>query len=208
MEWPTEEITRLARQIQCDIEQWRHEKTGSGESIELTDTAGKLERIEGRLEDLHAETSELIRRVPCDLGDALSELKRALLVRLAESAQATQSDDRGTAGPQNRGNHSSQSPATIVRSLTRQERHVFQLCFESGFMTYREIAEELDITPSAAKSLVNRMFQSDRKRPLFAKQYKHGSVRVGIRPNLEKVILAGAGKNAPGPERVVAQDQS
>jgi hypothetical protein len=75
--------------------------------------------------------------------------------------------------------------------LTPQERRVFQLCFQSGFLTYDEIAERLEITAGAAKNLVNRIFLSDRKRPLFSKEYQHGSARVGIGPGLERRILAG-----------------
>lgn len=68
----------------------------------------------------------------------------------------------------------------MASSLTPQERRVFQLCLQSGFLSYRDIASHLDITPTAAKNLVNRIFLSDRKRPLFAKECKHGTVRVGV----------------------------
>jgi hypothetical protein len=65
------------------------------------------------------------------------------------------------------------------------------MCFRSGFLSYQDIASQLDITATAAKNLVNRIFQSDRKRSLFTKQYQHGAVRVGLQPAVQGRILAG-----------------
>ena len=91
----------------------------------------------------------------------------------------------------NHANDSPHSSGAALRLLTPQERRVFQLCFQSGFLTYDEIAKHLDVTAVAAKNLVNRIFQSDGKRSLFAKEYNHGSARVGIHSGLEKKILTG-----------------
>jgi hypothetical protein len=91
----------------------------------------------------------------------------------------------------NQSNQTHQSPVAEVKSLIPQERRVFQLCFQTGFLSYRDIASHLDITPTAAKNLVNRIFQSGRKRPLFTKQLEHGAVRVGLPPELQRQILAG-----------------
>ena len=49
----------------------------------------------------------------------------------------------------------------------------------------------LQITPTAAKNLVNRIFQSEQKRPLFDKQYQHGVVSVGLQAEIQQRILAG-----------------
>jgi hypothetical protein len=67
------------------------------------------------------------------------------------------------------------------------------MCFQSGLLSYRDIASQLDITPTAAKNLVNRIFLSDRKRALFAKEYRHGAVRLALRPEVQGRILAGTG---------------
>jgi DNA-binding CsgD family transcriptional regulator len=197
MEHLVREVARLALQVQIDIADLRNNWSQSNESAEsVSSRVDILSRIESKLGDVHSDTRELIRRVPADLGSILVELRRALLIRLAEVMEGNQSDDKAEKDDTNESN---QSLSTTVKSLTPQERRVFQLCFQSGFLTYGEIAGHLDITPSAAKNLVNRMLQSDRKRPLFAKQYSHGTARVGVQPDLEKRILAGnyRGKREP-----------
>ena len=68
---------------------------------------------------------------------------------------------------------------------------MFELCFQLGFLSYRDIASRLAITPTAAKNLINRLFQSDRKRPLFVKEYSHGAVRVSVKPDMQRRMLAG-----------------
>ncbi|NQT82217.1 sigma-70 family RNA polymerase sigma factor [bacterium] len=161
------EVARLARQVQSDIEDLRYSWSHSNDSAEPIHPATQaLERIERRLGEVHGDTRELIRRVPEDLGPTLTELRRALLLRLNEFVHANQGNQSGDARKGNDANEPNQSLSTRVESLTPQERRVFQLCFQSGFLTYGEIAEHLDITPSAAKNLVNRMFQAERKRPV------------------------------------------
>jgi RNA polymerase sigma factor (sigma-70 family) len=192
MEHLVHEVARLARQVQMDIEDLRDTWSHPNESAEsVTSTTEVLSRIERKLGDVHGDTRELIRRVPTDLSPILAELKQALSLRLEESLQGNQSAQSHGAVRETDANESSQSLSARVKSLTPQERRVFQLCFQSGFLTYGEIAQRLDITPSAAKNLVNRMLQSGRKQPLFAKQYRHGTARVGIQPDFEKQILAG-----------------
>ena len=192
MEHLVREVARLALQVQIDIAEFRSNWSQSNESVESVSSARDiLSRIDRKLGDVHGDTRELIRRVPVDLGSTLAELKRAVLLRIAEvmeENQSNQSDDKGTKDDTNQSN---QSLSMTVNALTPQERRVFQLCFQSGFLTYGEIAGHLDITPSAAKNLVNRMLQSDKKRPLFSKQYRHGTARVGVQPDLENQILAG-----------------
>jgi len=189
MERFAEEIARAARKLQRDVEGLRLGPAGSNGLAESTDSAKRLGRIEERLEAIQGDTGELVRRVPGNLGALLAEMKRLLLLRLTASVDANESVDSRKAA--NDSNQTTPSPSAIVKSLTRQEQRVFELCFQSGFLSYREIAEHLDITPSAAKNLVNRMLQSERKRPLFAKRYKHGAASVGIRPDLEERILKG-----------------
>jgi len=166
-----------------------------------------LERIDRRLVAVHGQTSELVTRVPKNLAQTMTELKEALIMRLAEVSAPNKSNHsvlmqrRRIPNPANHSNQSNRAPnhandspqssGAAMRLLTPQERRVFQLCFQSGFLTYDEIAKHLDITAVAAKNLVNRIFQSERKRSLFSKEYKHGSARVGIHSGLEKRILTG-----------------
>jgi DNA-binding CsgD family transcriptional regulator len=195
MEHLARELARLAWQLQRDAEDirgWANEANRSGESDESVESA--LGRIEARLGTVHGQTSELIRRVPSDLGQVLADLKNVLLVRLGEFAAANQSIESSGSVLScvgNQPNHLRQSPASAAMLLTPQERRIFQLCFQSGFLSYHDIATHLDITPTAAKNLVNRMFQSDQKRILFAKQQEHGTVRVGIQPEVKGRMFGG-----------------
>jgi DNA-directed RNA polymerase specialized sigma24 family protein len=187
------ELAELAWELQrdaYDLRAWANLATRSDESVEST--AAALARIEGKLGAVHGQTSQLIERVPKDLGQVLAELRQALVLRLDEAARATvsaESDDPLVADTSNRANQTNHSPVSAVRSLTPQERRVFEVCFQSGLLSYRDIAGHLEITPTAAKNLVNRIFQSDRKRPLFTKEHRHGAVRISVRPGIQEHIL-------------------
>ncbi len=199
MEDLAREVGRLARQIEADLEELRTRATESNEPE--TSVLGRIERILGTV---HTHTSTLVDRVPENLEQVLVELKRALILRLGESTEPTgpnRSLGSTLSGPNPSvlANQSNGSPETGVHSLTPQERRVFRLCFQSGFVTYRDIAGELGITPSAAKNLVNQIFQSDRKRPLFTKQYEHGTAKVGVRPDVERSILTKGGRRRTKP---------
>jgi len=202
------ELARLAWQLQHDVDDLRSWAEAQNESVGSTQSASEmLERIDRRLVAVHGQTSELVARVPKNLAQTMTELKEALLDRLAQASAPNQSNDSGLTqrrrmpNPANHSNHSNrapnhathsnQSPGVALQLLTPQERRVFQLCFQSGFLTYDEIAKHLDVTAVAAKNLVNGIFQSDGKRSLFAKEYNHGSARVGIHSGLEKRILTG-----------------
>jgi len=93
MERLSREIERLAREIQRDIEGLLGWGTVSNQSVESVQSAEALERIERTLAAVHGQTTELIERVPRDLGQVLTELKGTLVARLSELARATQSDE-------------------------------------------------------------------------------------------------------------------
>ncbi|MFW6106717.1 MAG: RNA polymerase sigma factor [bacterium] len=194
MEELARQIADLTEEIQRDLEQWRSGHIGSGVSNESNHSIQSLRRIEDKIDAIHDETGELVRRVPANLHDLLAELKHDVLARLASAnlPEGRQGEPaKAVSKPANQSNHSTQPVAGMVESLTPQERHVFQLCFQSGHLTYQEIAERLDISAGAAKNLVNRIFQSDRKRPLFEKRYSRGSARVGVSPETRQSILKG-----------------
>jgi DNA-directed RNA polymerase specialized sigma24 family protein len=193
MEDLVREIAYLARRLQCDVEELRKEWSHSSESPESANSvAGGLQRIERRIEVLDGNTKELIGRVPQELGEVLTQLKQGIFAQVGEAIEENGWPDSGLLSQQKQANRSSRSVSGTLESLTRQERQVFQLCFQSGFLTYPEIGAYLDITPGAAKNLVNRMLLSEGKRSLFTKQYHRGVARVGLRPQLEKRILDGS----------------
>lgn len=191
MEHLARELARLAWELERQAEDLLNWANGSSRSDESPGMEATLGRIEARLGSVHEHTSELLRRVPADLEQAVTDLKEALLVRLDEATGANQSARSGDPFRPTRATEATQSPQAAIRALTPQERRVFQLCFQSGLLSYRDIAIHLDVTPTAAKNLVNRVFQSARKRPLFVKRYEHGAVRLGVQPDLQRRILGG-----------------
>jgi DNA-binding CsgD family transcriptional regulator len=191
--WLAWELERDAR----DIRNWANTSNESVASGEPVDSAA-LSRIEQTLGDVHRHTTTLIQRVPDNLKVVLEDLKQMLLQRLGEAVRSTESDEPSWPVEDSSASVSTetaQSPAAVARLLTPQERKVFQMCFQSGLLSYRDIASQLDITPTAAKNLVNRIFLSDRKRALFAKEYRHGAVRLALRPDVQGRILAGTGSD-------------
>ena len=201
MEHLARELARLAWQLErdaADLAEWANRSNRSDESP----VAASLGRIEVRLGTVHEHTSELLRRVPVELDKAIADLRQALLVRLDEATGANGSAESQDQPGATRATETTQSPQAAIRALTPQERRVFQVCFQSGLLSYRDIAGHLDITPTAAKNLVNRVFQSGVKRSLFAKEYQHGVVRVGVQSGIQERILGSHAREARKPRRV------
>jgi len=201
MEQLARELVRLAWQLErdaADLAEWANRSNRSDESP----VAASLGRIEVRLGTVHEHTSELLRRVPVELDKAIADLRQALLVRLDEATRpngsAESQDPRGAT----RATETTQSPQTAIRALTPQERRVFQVCFQSGLLSYRDIAGHLDITPTAAKNLVNRVFQAAHKRSLFTKECRHGVVRVGVQAGIQERILGSQIRGTRRPREV------
>ena len=92
----------------------------------------------------------------------------------------------------------------MVQALTARERRIFQLCFQMGFLSYREIGAHLNVTRDAAKNLVGRILGSDRKAPLFTKKYTRQTAHIGIHPDVEKHILRGRTKRGEKADGAVA----
>jgi len=188
------EIARLARELQHEIEQLPALLVRSNEAGEAGESGQRFDHIERKLEAIHADTSQLVDRVPSDLEQTLTQMKQALLLRLSEAAESVEATGSTSTGPSAESTQLNRSPTEIIRSLSPQERRVFRLCFRSGFLSYREIAGQLNISASSAKNLINRMLQSQAKGSLFAKRYHHGAAQVGVRPRLQNRILRGAGE--------------
>jgi hypothetical protein len=192
-------IAEEARRLQAEIESLRfmfdmYDPNSSTESIEST-----LGRIEGRLIDVHGHTGKLVERVPENLLPILSELKEAVLVRIdswkshtTRSNRPTESNESDRAGGDWLGE--------ALNNLTPQEKRLFQVCFECGLVTYRELAGRLGITPTSAKNIVNRLFQNKGKRALFRKECKHGIAKVGVDEVIQRQILKGRQKDSSAKE--------
>jgi len=156
--------------------------TGSTESIQSA-----LVRIEGKLSEVHGHTGTLVKRVPENLAVVIAELKESVLARLdslkklsTESNESTQSVKSDT---------KSDWRVKLLGRLTPQERNLFKVCFTGGLITYKELAQRLNISPVSAKNLVNQLFKDPDKRRLFHKKHIHGAAKIGVNPAVEQKIL-------------------
>jgi hypothetical protein len=195
-------ITEEARQLQAEIESLHlvFDMYGSTESIESIEST--LSRIEERLIDVHGHTGKLIERVPQSLASILTELKETILLRIdslkptaTESNRSTQSNESNRSGKRQ-----DNWLGEVINGLTPQEKKLFQVCFECGLITYKELASRLGITPISAKNTVNRLFQSENKRALFRKECTHGIARVGVDEVIQRQILKGRQKDSSARE--------
>ena len=177
------EIASEARQLQAEMEHWRP-VTGVRDPIESMKSS--LSRIESRLIEVHGDTGTLIKRVPQNLAPLLLEIKARVLERIGSL---------GNESVRSCGSSGSKEPVPadgdqiehILHKLTLQEQRLFHICFQSGLVTYREVAEKLGISPVSAKNIVNRLFQNGQKSRLFEKEYAPEQPLAWIGENVVEV---------------------
>ncbi len=179
------EITRLARDLERHFRGVEPFPNGSEPVEPAADpVAQSVARIEEKIDRLLSQMAALLDRLPPELPEILAELRQLK----AATPQMDGSDLRQGAAT---ADLSPADPAQVVKTLTRQERQVFALCFQSGPLTYRELGERLDISPVSAKNSVNRIANDARKRLLLRKEIARGTVRVAISHHVEGRILKG-----------------
>ena len=192
-------IAEETRRLQAEIESLRlvFDMYGPTESIEST-----LSRIEERLIDVHGHTGKLIERVPQNLLSVLHELKETILVRIDSLKPTATGSNRSTQSNESSGSGKRGDSwlGEAINDLTPQEKRLFQVCFECGLITYKELASRLGVTPISAKNTVNRLFQNTDKRALFRKECTHGIARVGVDEEVQRRILKGRQKHPPARE--------
>jgi hypothetical protein len=182
------QISEEAKRLRAELEDLRLLKstqtlTQPTKSIEST-----LGRVEGRLIEVHENTNKLMERIPDNLMDLLGEIRTLVLERIESLKMApTQSN-------QSRRLDSAVWLKESLGRLTCQERRLFQICFSSGLLSYRELSEQLDITPTSAKNIVNRLFKDNNKRKLFQKKHHHGIARIEVPEAVKERILRGNSK--------------
>ena len=195
-------ITEEARRLEAEIESLRlafdmYDPSSSTESIESA-----LSRIEERLIEVHGHTGKLVERVPENLTPILAELREAVLVRIDSWKNTATGANKSTQS--NESNRSAGAGGDwfgeALNNLTPQEKRLFQVCFEYGLVTYRELAGRLGITPTSAKNIVNRLFQNTGKRALFRKECTHGIAKVAVDETVQRQILKGRQKDSSAKE--------
>jgi len=159
--------------------------------------------LERKIDSVRADTTELLRRVPYDLREVIEQAKDSILVRIDSMLHSDRSDgllaaDAGFGKPAAHSNRSELSVAEQLWRLTPRERAVFRICFESGFLTYRELGEKLGLSQVAAKNVVNALLRHPHKSGLLTKAGTPKEVRVGVAQDVSaEVLRAKTGKTAP-----------
>jgi len=181
------QATHLSQQIQVDLKAATISTATRPDDAPRPSVEAALERIERRLIALHGHTDSLVRRIPPDLTPLLQGIQAAAAERCAATPP-------GSVAPSARESPAGSTIAALdleetVEQLTPQERRVFEICFQSGFLTYKDIAHQLDTTATTAKNIVNRIFRDPNKARLFHKKQRHGIASVALDGEVEKRIL-------------------
>lgn len=199
-------FAKEAMELRADIEQFRlaSDIAGATQTTGSTDSTGSIEsalgRIEDRLVQVHSDTEKLVQRVPENLSLLLAELKEVVLERI-DSLKRTSTE-------------SIESPGSVrskddfrnefTQKLTPREQNLLRVCFGSGLITYKEVAQHLGITPTSAKNIVNRIFQNTDKRRFFRKTRSGGIARIGVDKTVEKGILGGSQKSSSKGKKIIS----
>ena len=118
-----------------------------------------------------------MKRLLAEFRKAVKELQREVAELIAQTNQSNES----AAAPQPCGSRLDRiGRSEPVGRLTPQQKRVFDVCLQSGPLTYRQLGQHLGMRPISAKNLVNRMFQDPDKRALFLKEMVDGLVKVSI----------------------------
>ncbi len=148
----------------------------------------KLSAIHDHTGEIKEHTSLLVDRIPHDFKPMIAEIKELLLGRLRSTYEATQGDQVADQ-PAYR---SEQDFQRAFELLTPRERHLITELHEHGFLSYRELAEEVGLNPTTVKNMINRMAKHPRKVSFIEKSRHpvHGT-QVGISEELRDAILQG-----------------
>jgi len=187
-----EEISRRiadqARELRSHIDDLRSTNIAQHTTQPTGSTESALSRIEDRLIKVHTNTNTLIARVPENLKPLLLEVKSAVFERIDSlKGQATKST--GSNRSIESDSHGNDWRRELFRKLTPRERNLFTACFGSGLITYKELAERLNIAPVSAKNMVNRLFLNAEKRKFFKKTRFRGVAKIGLTEGVEQRVL-------------------
>jgi len=131
---------------------------------------------------------------------AVKELQREVAELVA---QMNESDESATA-PQPCGSRLDRtSRSELVSRLTPQQKRVYDVCLQSGPLTYQELGQHLGMRPISAKNLVNRMFQDSDKRALFRKETVNGTVELALSTDAAKELAVQSDSPENGEDYVI-----
>lgn len=151
-----------------------------------------LTRIEERLAKVEGHIIELLRRFPENFSSELAEFKNSLFERI-DSLKPQTTEPTGSTG----GRPVVDRVDTLKNNwyeevflkLTPREKSIFNACFNSGLITYEELAERLHISPTTVKNKINQLLQDADKRRLFHKEHINGIAKIRVAKKTENKIL-------------------
>jgi DNA-binding MarR family transcriptional regulator len=145
---------------------------------------GKLDAIHGHTGEIKGHTALLVDRIPHDLRPMMAEIKKLLIGRLRSTIESTKVDQ--VASRPEQGFHKA------LELLTPRERHLISKLVEHGFLTYRELGEQVGLSPTTVKNMINTMSKHPQKVSFIAKSRHpvHGT-QVAISEELRDAILQG-----------------
>ena len=118
-----------------------------------------------------------MKRLLAEFRKAVRELQRDVAELVAQTNQSHES----AAAPQPCGSGLDRiGQSESVGRLTPQQKRVYDICRQSGPLTYLELGQHLGMRPISAKNLVNRMFQDPDKQILFHKEKVDGTVKLAL----------------------------
>jgi DNA-directed RNA polymerase specialized sigma24 family protein len=185
-------LEQQAREVQSELKELQlsdlSPATGSAEPLESV-----LSRIERRLTVVGNHTERLLQRIPHDFESLIGQINDT---HRQQSNSVSPKPTNSTGGYHSRESTTDRLSANhAIASLTPVEQKVFRICFDGGFFTYRQIAERLDVVPTTAKNIVNRLFKDENKRRLFCKRQVHGVAQVALNEAVrERILGAQAGQ--------------
>jgi len=145
------------------------------------------ESCEDKRDDVVRRLDELPERIFRPLQEMISLSKREVLAELVRISPGYDSHDSHDSGGAHR--QSEKPIQEITKGLTGKQKKLLAILLASGFLSYVEIGEKLDITRESAKNLVNRLFKDTDKGRLFSKQETDQGIKVGVSSDVQDEVL-------------------
>ena len=196
-------IAKEAERIQADLKDLCPRTVGDSSTGFVQTT---LIQIEERLAKVEGHIIELLRRFPENFSLELAEFKRALFERI-DLLKPQTAEPTGSTGsrpmvdrvePLNKNWYEE-----IFGKLTPREKSIFNACFGSGLITYDELAERLNISPTTVKNKINQLLQDADKRRLFHKEHINGIAKIKVPDKTENRIMYGHKKGSKNDKKPV-----
>lgn len=150
------------------------------------------------LRDLKAEVNgivqqiqEINRKIELNQSNVLERLKQVeTLVQATKDSVLERLQTSSSALQTHQNIDEKEKIRALVDKLSQKEKKLFSLLLQSGALTYEEIGNALNISPTTARGLVHRIMSEPEKAQLFTKvEDDSGSVKIALHEEIEHRIL-------------------